>query len=1464
MVSTLLKQGKIMRSSEVKRGMTGYALSVFQGTKIEKFPLVVLGNLQKVMGGGDLVLIKITGGPVVTRQSGIIQGMSGSPVYINGKMLGAIAIGFGFPKEPIGGVTPITQMIETALPDNRPPQPPMKLAAAKRDEVYTSDEPLQVAGRSVDRVVVSSDPKRLALSGSTLTMRPCTQYVQLSGISAASLPRWQKMMAPFGFTPVIGGGAMSNNQFTQVFGMPSQKRGVVAPFVPGAAIGVQMVSGDIDMTGVGTVTFRQGQRVLAFGHPMFGLGAVSMPMTTAYVHDIFPAYDISFKLASPIANVGALQQDTAYAIGGTVGRQADTVPMHIGVRDAARHINKNYNVRMIKDPVFTPQLALQVAQEAMTNTFGQDSDKMVSLGLRVQFANGPAIVRRNYVYASDLVLMGGISDLYDVLMLTQLNGFEKGAIKSVDLSVRVEQARKTARIRRIFADRNRAKAGETVKVSVELEPHGANGEIITKQYSIPIAKDAPDGVLRVVAAPASAYWTARSRAGGAPPRPNNLRDLMNSYQVVGAADELSIQASTPQTFLMVDRTKVPNPPITWSRLVPPGPNSFTGVYNEVTEQRDRLDYSLSGMESLAIPVESTRESDRKRPEVASADNPQSSASSTPTQVADAGDAADSTPDEDSDDGSVTTWVNFSGWENNFGFTKQDAVALPTLEEYAARLRQQMARAATAQAKPVIVPVAATPTTTPAPNTTPTPTPSPTPDPAATNIARPVGHWVQQTAADFSRGTLDGTVVTNDGRIVPGAKWDRLASTGEPVAWSVAKDSQGNTYLGTGHRARLFKVTPDGTVTTLYDGPEVAVSALAVDAQNNVYAGVSPGGRVLRFSPGKTDAQIVLATGDVFIHALTFDSQGRLLVAGGGRRGAIYRIENPATTIQNGPLAVPFATTPQEHILSISAFGDAIYAGTGDDAVLYRVDAASGQATALYEVTVPEGNSGGGAMGGGSPQGGMTTITFGGGAAAGGSSMYLLTMAETRTGADGSQVPRQISGAAITGLVAREDGVYFATANSGSIYRWTAVRGVEEIFKTPGRAIYALSGAADGLMAGVGNAPGNHGQVWSVKPSSIATESKGQRLLDAVQAQITSLGAGVAGTANNAAVYTVNFAKAAVFTSNVFDAGQSARWGAIRLNAETAQSIASLETRSGNTLEPDSTWSAWIPVAHTNGEARVASPASRYLQYRVNFAPDQSAGLSRLEVLYRAANRGPSVHWTLPAGGEAISGKKTITWTATDPDKDPLRYRMAIVKDGETPQLVELKNAATASFELDTTKYSDGQYRLRVEASDAARNPEDPLSDAVTSEPFVIDNTAPSLVLPVATKVENGWELRFSGTDALSALAGAEWRLLPAETKAASTPTAKPAAEKTPVARDADNAADDKPAASTTSAANAKPDWQAAAAEDGIFDSKSETVIARVDPDYFFVPGAKLESGAKLEVRLRDAAGNSTTSTVTLP
>ncbi|HEX8833934.1 MAG TPA: SpoIVB peptidase S55 domain-containing protein, partial [Abditibacteriaceae bacterium] len=542
-VNQLLRQGKIIRSSSVKRGMRGVARSVFQGTKIEEFPIEVLGVLSRVQGGSDLVLIKVLGGPVVKRQSGIIAGMSGSPVYINGKMLGAIAIGWGFPKEPIGGVTPITDMILTSLPDparrktvspsgaTSPAPAPEKANAPGTTgapvEAYLPKKPLYIAGRKIARVEVSRDRKRLALApgrdGSVMTMRPTTTMLQLSGFSPAALPMLRRAYEPYGIEPVIGPASKKTNVKTP-------------PFIPGGAIGVQMVSGDMDQTAVGTITFRWGNRILAFGHPMFGQGATSLPMTASFVHEIFPSYQRSFKLASPIKVVGALQQDTQFAVGGTIGMVADTIPMTVSVRQADRQIAKTYRVRVMKDPVLTPILMGGVATEAIETSLGQTSDKMVRVGMRLEIDGAAPIVRRNYLYSRDVVTGAALADFGQSLALTQMNEFARGSIRRVDLDVSVEPVRKTARIKSLFADRNKAKAGESVRVNVVLEPSDTPGRTVTRTFTFQVPEDAPTGNMRIAAASASNYWAMQVRVGAAPPDPTNLKELVDAWGKIGAAN----------------------------------------------------------------------------------------------------------------------------------------------------------------------------------------------------------------------------------------------------------------------------------------------------------------------------------------------------------------------------------------------------------------------------------------------------------------------------------------------------------------------------------------------------------------------------------------------------------------------------------------------------------------------------------------------------------------------------------------------------------------------------------------------------------------------------------------------------------------------------------------------------------------------------------------------------------------
>ena len=1479
LVRQLMREGKVMRSSDAKRGMKGYALSVFQGTKIEKFNVEVLGTLERVQGGGDLVMIRVLDGPVVTRQSGIIQGMSGSPVYINGKLLGAIAIGFGFPKEPIGGVTPITQMIEGALPDNSPAPAPVKVAqlpalsrrlanfsAPKTTNLATGEqtfsapprsiegaylptEPLQIGARRVTRVAVSSDLRVPDWSGpdalSTMTMRPCTRLVLLSGVSPDSLPRWQRLFAPYGLTPMIGGGAMSKSAQAQVFGTPSKKTGVKANLAPGAAIGVQLASGDVDATGVGTVTYRLGNRLLAFGHPMFNLGSVSMPMTTAYVHDIFPAYDISFKLASPIGVVGELQQDTNFAIGGTVGRVAQTVPMHISLVDPAKKINRDWNMKLIKDPLFTPQLATNIAVDALQSTLGLDSGKTVNVAFRMRLKNGALINRRNTVYSDGQVIQGALGEMLTALSLTQQNPFEKGDIAGLDLAVEIVPERKTATIRQITADRNSVKAGEKVTVSVELEPTGQPDETITKRFVVPVPADAPNGLLRVAVGPSESYWSLRGRVGGTPPNPGNLPELLDAYEKVGASDVLELQASTPDRFLLVDRKKVSDPPPLWGRLVPQTASSSLRAYNETLDLQQKSEYVLSGQQFLALPIESVRPSDRNDP----VDGEQNAEASN-NAFGGMDESQTTMAIDDGGDGEIATdWTRFDAPGNYRRLMGKLNLQIPSKGNEPPTLPG---------AQPTPTPPVVVPKTPATPTVTPTPEPSPTPDPKANSIARPPGRWIQKTAADFGSGNFYGAVVRDDGAIVPGPREKEIVSSAEPIAWSLAVAPDNTLYVGTGFNARLLQIR-NGVSRVLYQGSEVAITALALDEDGTLYAGASPGGRVYRFAPnGKRE--ILLQTRETFVHALKMTPQG-LLVATGGPRAALYRVDNPATVSAN-PIAKPLVVLPQTHLNSLDVSGNDIYAGSGDDAVLYCVDSA-GKATALYQATNPI------------ARGGTITIQSGG-------QTQVITVGPNGapTPGAGAAIPTNpllkrggvTGGNEITAIAAGDDGVYFGTLGSNTVYRYTASRGVQEHWKSPMGAIYALTMSNGELYAGC-----DGGAVWRL--SGQGGDVRAARVLDAKQPQVLALAAQgqtlFAATANNAAVYQIGAStddKGNEYDSDIYDAKSVVKWGALR----ALGSGVAIETRSGNTVDPDATWSSWTPL---QGE-RIASPAGRYLQYRAKL--EAGGELSRVEALYRAPNRAPKVEWASPAGGEFLSGKKTLTFKGTDPDGDTLRYSVELSAAGAPFESVINVTPTDPKITLNTEKYPDGTYRARVRASDAARNPEDPLADESVSQSFVIDNTAP--VLSDLTLTKSGgeaafstsamWQLRAQGGDATSPLAGAEWRVKPLveaktdKAKDKTKPTETTATTTTVSSTDdADDSAteDAKPNSETlaeiAAAKKTRSLWQAIGSADGLFDGKTEALVAVLDGAFSPIP---LSSGMEIEVRLRDAAGNQTVRTLKLP
>ena len=293
-----------MPTHEIQAGMKGIGKTVFQGTQVDSFEVEILGVMRNVRPRGDIIIARLSGGPL--EKTGIIAGMSGSPVYIHGKLIGALAFAWPFSKEPIAGITPISEMLQIVQWVSR--------LEGEEDQEMGMVEDLKF---EISEDILSHNDLRYPHS--TFEMTPIQTPLILSGFDERSLKDARQLFEPLGLLPVQGGIAGEENS-------PDADA-----LVPGSAVGVQLISGDARAGALGTVTERKGKQILAFGHPFLWTGEVDFPMTKGYIHSILPSQVISFKMGSPGKVVGRLIQDRRAGIFGKIGEYSKMIPVDITI-----------------------------------------------------------------------------------------------------------------------------------------------------------------------------------------------------------------------------------------------------------------------------------------------------------------------------------------------------------------------------------------------------------------------------------------------------------------------------------------------------------------------------------------------------------------------------------------------------------------------------------------------------------------------------------------------------------------------------------------------------------------------------------------------------------------------------------------------------------------------------------------------------------------------------------------------------------------------------------------------------------------------------------------------------------------------------------------------------------------------------------------------------------------------------
>src|SRR5215471_2099427 len=344
-----------MGVEEIRPGMIGVGRTVFEGTRVEEFKVNILGVLENVIGTHrNLILAKLEGGPLAN--TGVIAGMSGSPVYVDGKLIGAVSYALGqFSKEPIAGITPIAEMTDaTAFGGVRPNAAKVHIDfPLTRENLDTAfrralnwNRPF--ADRPGDAMLAGASAIN-GVSGAEIgtLLRPIATPLMMSGFEPAVSDLLSSAFGAQGFIPT-GRATMGR----------AGEKPYEGPLKAGDAIGVMLVSGDLELGATGTVTHVDGDKVYAFGHPLYNLGPTAFPMTRAYVYTVLPSLASSLKVSTTGEIIGSFLQDRAVAIAGRLGPGPKTIPVTLTLDSAGRGTPKRtFHFQVANDQMFTPLMA---------------------------------------------------------------------------------------------------------------------------------------------------------------------------------------------------------------------------------------------------------------------------------------------------------------------------------------------------------------------------------------------------------------------------------------------------------------------------------------------------------------------------------------------------------------------------------------------------------------------------------------------------------------------------------------------------------------------------------------------------------------------------------------------------------------------------------------------------------------------------------------------------------------------------------------------------------------------------------------------------------------------------------------------------------------------------------------------------------------------------------------------------
>ena len=434
--------------SEVKPGLRGVGRTVFSGTKVEEFGVEILGVLENVGPRQNVILARLSGGPL--EKTGVLQGMSGSPVTINGRLLGAVALSFPFSKEPIAGIRPIEEMLR--MEPSRPP------AAALLN-------PLEYGAKL---------PARASFENGSARLVEIDTPLWLGGFTRSTLDHFAPLLRDAGFEPVQGlsGGSSSAHSPSPV------------PLEPGSMISVELLTGDLSAGADGTVTYVNGSRVLAFGHRFMGGGDAELPFARAEVITLLASLNSSFKISTTREFLGTILSDRSTGVSGVLGRRAPMVPVSVRLGSATREAR--YRFEIVRDRMLTPLLAQMALYSILDATERVSGPATIQATGRIDLDGGPAVTIDNAWSAETGVAQLASSAIAAPVAAIATSGFPVLNLRAIDLDLTISNDRRDLRLDSVWTSRREVRPGDSFEILARFTGESGAEFERSATYTVPI------------------------------------------------------------------------------------------------------------------------------------------------------------------------------------------------------------------------------------------------------------------------------------------------------------------------------------------------------------------------------------------------------------------------------------------------------------------------------------------------------------------------------------------------------------------------------------------------------------------------------------------------------------------------------------------------------------------------------------------------------------------------------------------------------------------------------------------------------------------------------------------------------------------------------------------------------------------------------------------------------------------